>query len=183
MKHKSALIVIGEGVEEMEAVAPVDLLRRAGLACTVASREPALTVLGRNGITLTADRMLEDVTPRLHDALVIPGGPGIAEMRKDARVIDLVRDHRRQDRLVAAICAAPLVLLDAGVLPGPRYTGHLSVQPELPAMDVQQDVVVDDNVITSRGAGTAVSFGLALVAALCGPDEARAVAHSIHASL
>jgi 4-methyl-5(b-hydroxyethyl)-thiazole monophosphate biosynthesis len=93
--------------------------------------------------------------------------------------MNLVRAHHGEDKLIGAICAAPTVLLDAGVLPGVKYTGHVSILSELPELQ-EQAVVVDGRVLTSRGAGTAVEFGLALVAALVGQEQADVVAASIH---
>jgi len=179
MTAKTALIILGKGFEEIEALAPVDLLRRAGVECTTASCAGERMVLGRSGIGVEADTLLDEVAHRTYDCLVVPGGPGTAALRRDPRVLALVRAHRSDDKLIGAICAAPTVLLDAGVLPGIRYTGHASILSELPGIQ-EQAVVVDGRVLTSRGAGTAVEFGLALVAALVGQEQADRVAASIH---
>lgn len=180
MTQKTALVVLGEGFEEVEALAPVDMLRRAGVACTTASCEPSLLVKGRNGIRVEADTLLDEVKGRTFDCLVVPGGPGTAALRKNASLLEIVRAHHVKDKLVGAICAAPTVLLDAGVLPGPRHTGHVSILADLPEIDQQQAVIVDGKVVTSRGAGTAIEFALALVAALVGQEDADQVADSIH---
>ena len=177
---KRALVVMGDGVEELEAVAPIDLLRRAGVAVTVASREEQREVRGRNGLTLAADVLLDALAGQRFDCIIIPGGPQVAAARKDSRVLELVHGHAVDGRLVGAICAAPLVLADAGILEGKRYTGHATIADELPEL-AEQPVVVDGDIITSRGAGTAVAFGLALVKAMCGAETAREVAGSIHA--
>ena len=179
-EQKSALLIVGNGFEEVEALAPVDVLRRAGVHCLVASREQERLVTGRNGIQLQADELLEAVGGRRFDCIVVPGGPGTSSLRKDQRVLDLLKQHAAAGKLVTAICAAPTVLLDAGILPGPRHTAHVSVANELPEMDQSQAVVVDGQVITSRGAGTALHFGLALAAALVGQETADEVATSIH---
>jgi 4-methyl-5(b-hydroxyethyl)-thiazole monophosphate biosynthesis len=179
MTAKTTLVILGKGFEEIEALAPVDLLRRAGVECTTASCEGDRMVLGRSGIRVEADTLLDEVAGRTFDCLVVPGGPGTMALRQDPRVLDLVRAHHGEDKLIGAICAAPVVLLDAGVLPGIRYTGHASILLELPEIQ-EQAVVVDGRVLTSRGAGTAVEFGLALVAVLVGQEQADAVAASIH---
>lgn len=181
MSAKTALIVLGEGFEEIEALAPVDLLRRAEVECTMVSCEPTLMVRGRSGVRVEADAVIEDVADRLYDCIIVPGGPGTAALRKDSRVLELLRVHRAQHRVIGAICAAPTVLLDAGLLPGPRYTGHASIAPELPDLDTQA-VVIEGDLITSRGAGTAVAFGLALVGKLAGEDKREQIAESIHFS-
>jgi 4-methyl-5(b-hydroxyethyl)-thiazole monophosphate biosynthesis len=178
--QKTALLIVGTGFEEVEALAPVDVLRRAGVRCTIASREQELLVTGRNGIRVQADELIEAAGARQFDCIVVPGGPGTSALRKDRRVLELIRAHAGAGKLVSAICAAPTVLLDAGILPGPRHTGHASIANELPEMDHDLAVVVDGQVITSRGAGTAVHFGLALAAALVGQDTADEVAASIH---
>ena len=179
MTAKTALVILGKGFEEIEALAPVDLLRRAGVECTTASCEGDRMVQGRSGIRVEADILIKEVAGRTFGCLVVPGGPGTMALRQDPRVLELVRAHHGEDKLIGAICAAPTVLLDAGVLPGIRYTGHVSILSGLPEIQ-EQAVVVDGRVLTSRGAGTAVEFGLALVAAMVGQEQADAVAASIH---
>lgn len=106
----------------------------------------------------------------------------IAELLDHPDGIDtqLFESHPTAGKIIGAICAGPTVLLAAGILPGPRYTGHFSIVDTLPDLIEDQDVVVDENIITSRGAGTAVHFGLALVRALAGEAVAAGVAASIH---
>lgn len=181
MSGKSALIVLGEGFEEIEALAPVDLLRRAAVECTVASCEPTRMVRGRSGVRVEADVVIDELADRVFDCIIIPGGPGTAALRRDSRVLALLRAHRAENRLIGAICAAPTVLLEAGLLPGPRYTGHASIAAELPELEAQA-VVVEGDLVTSRGAGTAVAFGLALVEKLVGQDKRNQIAASIHFS-
>ncbi|PIE19972.1 MAG: hypothetical protein CSA65_00440 [Proteobacteria bacterium] len=172
---------MGDDVEELEAVAPIDLLRRAEVRVVVASREARKLICGRNGIKLEADVLLDEVASERFDCVIVPGGPGTAAMREDARVLELLRDHAAAGRKVAAICAAPLVLAEAGLLEKRRYTGHASIAMELPAL-ADQAVVVDGEVLTSRGAGTGVHFGLALVEALVDAETARSVAAAIHST-
>ena len=176
---KTALIVMPEGVEEVEAVAPIDLLRRAGVDVTVASLSDTLQVKGRTDIVLVADTSLHALGTRLFDVLILPGGPGVRHLRASAVVIDLVKKHAAAGRMVAAICAAPTVLKDAGVLVGVPYTAHFSVADELP--EIRKDVagVQHGPIITSRGAGTAVPFGLALISALIDDAAAKKVAEAI----
>nr|VFK11152.1 MAG: 4-methyl-5(b-hydroxyethyl)-thiazole monophosphate biosynthesis [Candidatus Kentron sp. LPFa]VFK14881.1 MAG: 4-methyl-5(b-hydroxyethyl)-thiazole monophosphate biosynthesis [Candidatus Kentron sp. LPFa]VFK27527.1 MAG: 4-methyl-5(b-hydroxyethyl)-thiazole monophosphate biosynthesis [Candidatus Kentron sp. LPFa] len=180
MSKKTVLIILGTGFEEIEALAPADLLRRAEISCQTASVESERWVTGRNGIRVEADVLLHEVEDQLFDALIIPGGPGTAELRKNPDVLKMIRAHHSEDRIIGAICAAPTVLLEAGVLPGPKHTGHMSIIPELPEIDTQQAVVVDGKVITSRGAGTAMEFGLAVAFVLTGQEVAEGVAKSIH---
>lgn len=177
----SAVILLHDGFEEMEAVAPIDLLRRADVAVTTASvHDESLTVTGRNGIPILADAAFTDLDCGDFDALILPGGPGIARhVRGNERVIGAVRRHFDAGRVTAAICAAPLVLKDAGILPGPSFTAHTSALEALPEARTDLAVVEDGPLTTSRGAGTATAFALAIVARLTGASTARTVAESI----
>ena len=176
----SALFIFHEGLEELEAIAPLDILRRAGVECTTASTGAQLEVTGKNGVTIKADRFFEDVAEESFNLVVIPGGPGIHNLREHSRVIEYVRNHAETGKPTAAICAAPLILHDAGVLEGRAYTAHFTVEDELPDLDTASAVVSDGHIITSRGAGTAVEFGLALAKRLTGSETSKAVAESIH---
>lgn len=176
---KTALIIMAEGVEEIEAITPIDLLRRAGVEVTIASLSAEPRVTGRTSIMLGTDAALHAVANRLFDLLVIPGGPGVRHLRASPDVIDITKRHAVAGRLIGAICAAPTVLKDAGLLDGIAYTAHFSVEDELPAMRKDVPVVQQGHIITSRGAGTAVPFGLALIRALLGEPAAKKVADAI----
>ncbi|MEO8615109.1 MAG: DJ-1 family glyoxalase III [Luteolibacter sp.] len=179
MMKKHALCLLVDGFEEVEAVTPIDLLRRAGVEVIIASLKEGL-VTGRCGIRMMADVLLSDVNPGSFDLLLIPGGPGVAELRSDGRPAALARDFHAAGKTIAAICAAPLVLKDAGLLDGRRFTSHDSVHDELPGV-TDERVVVDGNLITSRGAGTALDFGLALVRHLVGESGVAEVERAIMA--
>lgn len=178
--NKSVLVILGAGFEELEAVGPIDVLRRANVMVTLASTGTSLLVEGRNTMRLEADVLLAAVSDQSFDAVVVPGGPGVAALRQDERVLSVLRRHDSEGKILGAICAAPLVLAQAGLLEGRRYTGHASIAPTLPALETAQAVVVDGRILTSRGAGTAVHFGLALVEALVGKAMADKLAESIH---
>jgi len=175
----NVLVVLAPGVEEMEAVTPIDLLRRAGFEVTTASIEKETTVTGRSGIPLTADTVLLEAHVADFDLVILPGGPGVKHLRASENVLELARRQAASGRWLAAICAAPTVLHDAGVLHGRRYTAHFSVEAELPDMIRTEEVVRDGNIITSRGAGTAIPFSLELIALLDSPSKANEVAESI----
>ncbi len=176
---RTALVIVFTGVEEVEAVTSIDLLRRSGITVTVASLGPERRVCGRCNITLETDTDLTGALEWDYDALVLPGGPGVKHLRATPLVIELVERQAASGRLVAAICAAPTVLKDAGVLLGRKHTGHSSVEPELPDMLKSKAVVHDGNVITSRGAGTAIPFALEIIRTLLSPEVAEDVAQSI----
>ena len=167
-------------MEELETIAPLDILRRSGVTCTTASASDKLEVKGKNQILITADRLLADVLAQDFDLVVIPGGPGVYPLRKDPRIVDLLKRLAAQGKTVAAICAAPTLLKDAGLLEGKSYTAHFSVADELPEIKTASAVVVDGNIITSRGAGTAIEFGLTLAELLAGSKVSKEVSDSIH---
>lgn len=174
---KRVLCLLADGFEEIETVTPVDLLRRAGVEVVMASLRGG-AVTGRCGIRIEADAALAGVVPETFDLLLIPGGPAVGELRSDGRAAALARGFDRAGKTVAAICAAPLVLKDAGLLENRSFTAHSAVHDELPGVSSAR-LVADGNLITSRGAGTALDFGLALVGRLLGEPAADQVAAEI----
>jgi protein deglycase len=176
---KRVLVLVMDGLEEIETLAPVDLLRRAGVEVTMASVAGPIHVTGRNGVTLHADAALDAVAPGMFDLLIIPGGPGVKFLREDGRAAKYAQFFAEQGKPVAAICAAPTVLHDAGLLVGRRYTSHAGVRDEITESVVDEKVIIDGGIITSQGAGTAIEFGLALVELLCGEDVLHEVKQGI----
>lgn len=177
----SVLAVLAEGFEEIETITPIDILRRGGVTVVTAALADGIHVSGRSGIVLHADTTLTAVANTTHDALFLPGGPGVKHLRADPRVRELVLRHHSAGKRLAAICAAPTVLHDAGLLQNRRFTAHASVASELPNLLAGERVVTDGSLLTSRGAGTALDFALALLALLQDPDRAKEVAAAIHA--
>lgn len=176
----TVLTLLADGYEEIETFAPVDLLRRAGVEVTIASLADNRHAAGRSGIIAHADVALAAVpADALFDLVLLPGGPGVKNLRADPRVRAVVERHAAGGRWLAAICAAPTVLADSGLLAGRRYTAHFSVAAELPAILADERVVIDGKIITSRGAGTSLDFGLALVATLVSPDKAAEISKAI----
>jgi 4-methyl-5(b-hydroxyethyl)-thiazole monophosphate biosynthesis len=175
----TVLTLLADGFEEIEAVVPIDLLRRAGVEVITAALVDDLSVTGRSGITVHADTSLTALAGRLFDCVFLPGGPGVKHLRGDPRVRELVRQQAQSGRWLAAICAAPTVLHDAGLLAGRRYTAHFSVANELTHLLAHERVVTDGKVVTSRGAGTAQDFGLDLITKLVSPEKAAEVARAI----
>lgn len=179
---KRVLCLLTDGFEEIETVTPVDLLRRAGVEVVLASLNGGLSVTGRSGLTFQAEVRLEEVAKDdAFDLLFLPGGPAVGALREDGRAAQLARAFVNQGKTVAAICAAPLILRDAGLLEGRRHTAHDSAYGELLSALPEEAVVTDGPVITSRGAGTALPFGLKLVEFLEGQATAAKVAKAIMA--
>lgn len=181
----TVLTLLADGFEEIEATAPIDLLRRADAEVTIASCSGSLEVTGRSKITLRTDTLLSKIPdPLAFDLLVLPGGPAVFELRKRAEIIDLIRTFADTGKPIGAICAAPLLLLDAGVITSDSpCTAHGSTSNELTNLKQKLAVVQEEKIITSRGAGTAVEFGLALINELFGLQKANEIRASIHADL
>ncbi len=179
---KRVLCIVADGFEEIETVTPVDLLRRAEIEVVVAAVGSSLHVTGRSGITMHADAGLDEVDPAGFDLLLLPGGPGVAALRADGRAAALAKQFVAAGKPVGAICAAPLLLADAGLLEGKQFTAHFTTAGDLPGALADEPVVDDALLITSRGAGTALDFGLLLVERLAGTTKAAEVAQSIMAS-
>jgi len=178
----TVLVILPEGFEEIEAITPIDLLRRAGCQVTIAALGTSPHVTGRCNITMHADTTLNAVGEAggaTYDLIFLPGGPGVLNLRGDMRVRSLVQQQAATGRWLAAICAAPTVLNDAGVLEGRRYTAHFSVAKELPNILKDERVVVDGKIITSRGAGTSLDLGLVLVEKLCSAEKSREIVAAI----
>jgi len=175
----TVLAILADGFEEIEAMAPIDLLRRAGVEVTTASLPDNRHVTGRCGVTIHTDTTLAAVAGQTFDLLFLPGGPGVKNLRADPRVGQAVRKHFEAGRWLAAICAAPTVLHDCELLTGRRYTAHFSVANELPHILASERVVTDGKVTTSRGAGTALEFGLHLVALLTSAEKAAEISKAI----
>jgi 4-methyl-5(b-hydroxyethyl)-thiazole monophosphate biosynthesis len=173
-----ALVFLAPGFEEIEALTIVDLLRRGGVEVITAGLEPE-AVEGAHGVKVIPDRKLEEVRVEDFDAVICPGGyPGYENLRKNRRVLELVRKAEEGGKLVAAICGAPSVLAEAGVLKGRRATIYPGMEGELrkgggrPSKGL---VVVDGKMVTSRGPATAFAFALELLKLLAGKKKAEEV--------
>ena len=179
----SVLLPMAKGFEEVEAVALIDVMRRGGIEVCVAYLEDELQgnlVLGANGITVQADTSIKNIITDDFDMIVLPGGwGGTYALAENARIIALLKEFKAS-KVVGAMCAAPFVLKKAGVL-GSSYTCYPGVQDEIDHPGYREDmkVVTDGNVMTSKGPGTAVCFGLAIVERLVGKESMQAVKDSM----
>jgi DJ-1 family protein len=173
-----ALVLLAEGVEEMEAVIVIDVLRRAGVAVVAAATGQTREVVASRGVRLMADALLTELPAAPGAALVIPGGAGGAKcLAADPRVLELVRTYVRAGKLVAAICAGPRVLQADGVLDGVRFTCHPAARELFVGRTIATErVVVDGTIITSQGPGTSLEFALALARHLVDPATVDQVA-------
>ena len=176
-RRKKVLVLVADGFEEIEAVTLIDVLRRAGLDVTVASPDGAV-VNGAHAIRMATERRFADVKAADHDALVLPGGTNNAKtLASHAEAQRLIKEARQQDRVVAAICAAPLALKAAGAIRGAQLTSFPGIAGEFAGEKYREERVVQDGrLITSRGPGTSLEFALAIVGELCGAAHAAEVA-------
>lgn len=181
-----ALVFLAPGFEEIETCTIIDILRRCGVAVTVAGLAPD-RVVGSHELTVIPDQSIEEVHIEDFDAIICPGGyPGYKNLRKDERVVSLVKEAFYQGKLVAAICGAPVVLSEAGVLNGKVCTIYPGMEDEvkkgggIPKKDI---VVVDGNVITSRGPATAFAFSLKLAEKLVRKETVDRVAKATLADI
>jgi len=174
---KTALVLLAEGFEEMEAIAPVDVLRRAGVRVVLAGVN-SLTVKSSRNLGVQADALLKDIKD-LPDVVILPGGlPGVTNLAKSVEVARLVKQTSVAGKLVAAICAAPAVVLaPLGILDGKKATCYPGCETDFSGKTVysKERVVVDGDIITSQGPGTALEFALVIAARLAGQEMADIV--------
>jgi len=167
------LVPLAGGFEEIEAVAIVDVLRRAEIEVLLASLDDNRAVQGANGITVMADMGIVDVETETLDMIILPGGwDGTYALADDVNVQRILKDMDKKGKNIAAICAAPFALNKAGVLKQ-NYTCYPSVQEQIREDGYQGDksmIVEDENIMTSRGPGTAICFALAIVKKLKGQE-------------
>jgi len=177
-----ALLAVADGVEDIETVTILDVLRRAEVEVVVASIEERRMITCARGTRLTADGMFADVLAQDFDLIALPGGlPGAQRLAEHVPLADKVREQAAAGRFFAAICAAPaLALQDYGVLRQRRMTCYPALSDRLSGCSfVDAPVVVDGNCITSQGPATAIAFSLALVEALCGKARARQIGDAL----
>ena len=175
------VIIMADGYEELEAVSIIDILRRAHIDISIAglSEKP---VVSARGIQILPEKTIDEIDPDSYDMVVLPGGGGCANnLIADARVSAILQNMEKTDKYTAAICAAPYVLSEAGILKNKKATSYPSYQPKLVAKNVvaKDEVVIDDKVVTSQGPGTAIAFSLKLVELLEGAQVSQDIAKAM----
>ena len=176
---KKAYIFLANGHEEVEALMVVDLLRRAGLDISTVSITDSKMVTSSHNVTYEADLLFSEVEGNLVDLVVLPGGiPGTPNLLAFEPLMNMVNAHNEAGRYVAAICAAPSILAELGILDGKKGTSYPGFGTKIENF-VDAPVVVDGNVITSRGLGAAIDFGLALIELLVSEQKAKEIAAAI----
>ncbi len=172
----SVLLPLAEGFEEIEAVALIDIMRRGGIEVVSIYLDGEL-VTGANGITIRGDSSIDDIDSDKFDMVVLPGGWGGTDiLATDSRVQSILKEFKSKGKYIGAMCAAPYALHIAEVL-SHNYTCYPSVEEKirLDGYSDTQNVVIDGKVITSRGPGTAICFGLSIIKELVDEESYRAV--------
>ncbi|MDN5278608.1 MAG: protein deglycase [Clostridiales bacterium] len=175
---KNVVVFMAPGFEEMELTITVDILRRAGINVKIASLAKNVEpVTGSRGIKMLPDISIDEVDPASTDMIVLPGGiEGTRNLGASESVIDLVKRMNESQKFVAAICAAPAVLVKAGIAVGRKLTSHPAAKDHMAGVNYSENrVVKDGNIITSRAAGTTFEFAYAIIEELLGDQEVEKV--------
>lgn len=166
------LIPLAVGFEEIEAMTLIDVLRRAGIEVVTAGLDRKM-LQGAHGVNVEADTLLDSVSVSEFDMILLPGGlPGAEHLAKSEKVKSLLQEFDANNKYIGAICAAPWALSTAGVLKD-KYTCYPGFEGQVAkdGYDGTSDVVIDHNIMTSRGPATAMSFALCIVKELCGIEK------------
>ncbi|MGM0548737.1 MAG: DJ-1 family glyoxalase III [Bacillota bacterium] len=174
------LIPLASGFEEIEAITNIDVLRRAGLEVLTAgigSKE----IEGDHGIKVKTDTTIEEVKVKDLKAVVLPGGmPGASNLGDSNQLLNIIKKLNEENKLCAAICAAPIVLEAAGILDGKKATSYPSFDKDMSSCNYQNDrVVIDGNLITGRGPGVAMEFAMTIVEYLIDEETKRELQKSM----
>ena len=176
-------LFLAEGFEEVEAICPLDLMRRAGLSVTTVGIGGS-TIVGAHGIGIQADVSDTDFSPNAitaADLVFLPGGmPGTLNLAASPTVTESIVRANELGAYLAAICAAPSILGDMGLLAGKEATCYPGFESYLVGAKLSEKrVVTDGTILTAAGMGVALEFGLAIVSLLCGEDKAKELAHAV----
>ncbi|MFN8358802.1 MAG: DJ-1 family glyoxalase III [Candidatus Kapaibacterium sp.] len=180
-RTNEVLVLIAHGTEDMEAVIVIDILRRAGILVRVAGENEIITCA--HGIKIIPDVLFDDlIEEEFFDAIIIPGGSeGVESLSSNPHIEKLLQIQSHRGGILAAICAAPVMIAQFNLAKrGSRITSHFSVAEQFGKYTyVEENVVIDRNIITSRGAGTAFEFALALVELLVNEDSKKKITADI----
>ena len=170
---KTILVFLADGFEEIEALTPVDVLRRAGLSVQTVSIMDKQVVAGAHGVPVLADVMFADVNTEDAEMILLPGGlPGATNLDAHEGLGQMVLDFAKEEKPLAAICAAPLVLGNRGLLQGKKATCYPGFETYLQGAEYTAALVEKDgNIITGKGPGAAMEFAFAIVEKYCGIDK------------
>lgn len=170
---KTIFVFLAEGFEEIEALTPVDVLRRAGLSVQTVSVMDQQIVAGAHGVPVLADKMFAEINPEDAEMILLPGGlPGATNLDAHEGLGQMILDFAAAEKPLAAICAAPLVLGNRGLLQGKKATCYPGFETYLQGAEYTAALVEKDgNIITGKGPGAAMEFAFAIVEKYCGIDK------------
>lgn len=177
---QKVLVILSPGFEEIEAITVIDILRRANINVTITGLEEDL-VTGSHNISVKTDIYYKNLNIDEFDFLILPGGqPGTNNMKDNSTVIDWLQKFKKENKRIAAICAAPTVLEKAKIIKNTKITSYPADKERFdPKQYSEQNVVADKNIITSRGVGTAIEFALELVEIIIGKNARLDLASKI----
>ncbi len=170
-----AFILLANGFEEIEAITPIDVLRRAGIEVITLSIHDTKELKGAHNIIIEADALLSEHFNELPDIIITPGGmPGSSNLKENKMAIEMIKKQASEKKLIASICASPIVLEEADILKSIRYTCYPGFENEIKnGKFVDSRVVSDKNIITAKGPGVALEFALKIVEELIGENKAN----------
>lgn len=178
---KKAAVLMDDGFEELEAMGPIALLRRAGIEVDLVAANNQEEVTGRFGTTYSPAKPMKDYDFSTVDALIVPGGPHYAKIEANDRAKEIISEvAANPDQILGAICAAPTVLGHMGLLKGKEYTCFTSMNEDFGGEYKDQKVVQDGRLITGRSAAASIDFAYALIEALTGKEHLNEVRASIY---
>lgn len=175
-------ILLANGFEEVEALTPCDMLRRAEIEVNLVSAQEDLYVTGNHGICVKCDKMLDEISEC--DMVILPGGlPGVPNLMANKSVMDLVAAQIKNNKRVGAICAAPWILGELGLTDGRKATCYPGFEDKLKGAEISSEKAVTDGLVTtSKAAGTAMDFAFEIIKVLKGKEVADKVKNSIYFS-
>ena len=181
---KKVAVILLDGCEDIEALAPIDILRRASVKVETLSITDSLIIESARGVTMHSDELIDKVELNDYDMIVLPGGPGTKNYWKSEKLSKYLKSINNPVKKIAAICAAPTYLSYLGILKNRNVTCFPMCEKELLSYDSSitystENVVIDGNVITSKAAGTCIDFALELVNSLCGKEKANQIREQI----
>jgi len=164
------LVPLAQGLEEIEAISIIDILRRGNIEVTTVGLD-SLEILGSHNIRFFADELLENINPAKYDGIVLPGGmPGTLNLKNNELIISIIQDFHKNKKFIGAICAAPMVLEKAGILEGKNFTIHPGVIDDIRLKPQKDQYIEDGNILTGQASGAATLFALQIVKKLQGEN-------------
>lgn len=178
---KSIAVQLAPGFEEIEAITIIDVLRRANLDVTTISMTDNLTVVGSHNIPIIADKLFDEVDYSEMDMLILPGGiPGASHLDNHSGLRDQILDFNKHNKMLGAICAAPLVFGHLNLLNGKQAVCYPGLEKELKGAIISKEpTVLSDNIITGRGVGATLQFSLKIVETLVSKEKANSLAEAM----